>query len=82
MGLGYWLFMTENGNLLFYDIKIEIIWQSKTEGRGKYVKLDDDGNLVVYDSRGERIWSSKGTVFFSKSFYSRIIKQNFIIYLY
>ena len=55
----YRLIMQKDGNLVLYDAKRQLLWESKTKGQKvDRVIMQKDGNLVLYLSNGQPAWSS------------------------
>lgn len=49
--------MGKDGNLVVYDEKNRLVWQSRTSGEGNYAEIQDDANVVIFDSNMNKIWS-------------------------
>jgi hypothetical protein len=57
--------VTQNdGNLVIYDSKGNVVWASNTQGQGKppyTTVMQSDSNYVLYDSTGKALWATGGS---------------------
>lgn len=48
----------DDGNLVIYDGRGNVVFTTDTQGRGNNLSVQNDGNVVIYDTRGNPVWSS------------------------
>ena len=54
------LLMKGDGNLVLSYIEnlYNVLWESKTSGRGERLVMEMNGNLVIYDNKNNTIWET------------------------
>jgi len=57
----FYLTFQPDGNLVVYNKRNMVIWDSKTANRGGKALFQSDGNLVIYDRRGQSIFSTNSS---------------------
>ena len=52
--------MKDDGNLVLTLVNdfTNVLWESKTNGRGERLVMESGGNLVIYDNKNNTIWES------------------------
>lgn len=53
--------VTEGNNFVVYNVNNDVIWETKTEGKGAkngYLAIDDNGELVLFDGEDKRVWGN------------------------
>ena len=55
--------MKDDGNLVLIYLNdfSNVLWESKTSGRGERLVMESSGNLVIYDNKNNTIWETGTT---------------------
>ena len=56
-----WTVWQSDGNLVMYKVtgdRVQAVWASGTNGRGRKLHFGKNGNFAIQDAAGRRIWSA------------------------